>query len=296
MKKLLSIFLILILIVSLSACGNKTNTTPNNKKDDYSEKIELSDTELNLSVGETKPLLIKTTPADIEDKIVWKSSDENVAKYFDGEVIGKNKGSCNIIATTPSGTEYTCKINVNSKIIDSGSCGENANWTFYEDFMLVISGTGDMQEYYQAYQFSNPLNKGKSMPWSRYNSMIKNIEISEGITSISRYAFYNSNFNTISIPSSVVKIGYRAFFGARSCPVIVIPKTVKELGAGVFGGTSANVYYELTESDFNKITTTEIVDGFSIQWNASFEGNILFYSETPKEGCWRYVDNTPTKW
>ncbi len=296
MKKLLSIFLILILIVSLSACGNKTNTTPNNKKDNNPEKIEFSDTELNLSVGETKPLLIKTTPADIEDKIVWKSSDENVAKYFDGEVIGKNKGSCNIIATTPSGTEYTCKVNVNSKIIDSGSFGENATWTFYEDFTLVISGTGDMQEYYQAYQFSNPLNKGKSMPWSRYNSMIKNIEISEGITSISRYAFYNSNFNTISIPSSVVKIGYRAFFGARSCPVIVIPKTVKELGAGVFGGTSANVYYELTESDFNKITTTEIVDGFSIQWNASFEGNILFYSETPKEGCWRYVDNTPTKW
>lgn len=290
MKKLLSIFLILILIVSLSACGNKTNTTPNNKKDDYSEKIELSDTELNLSVGETKPLLIKTTPADIEDKIVWKSSDENVAKYFDGEVLGKNKGTCNIIATTPSGNEYICKVTVNAKVIDSGSCGENATWTFYEDFTLVISGFGEI------YEYSSSSAHGKAVPWARHKKMIKHIKIEEGITNISREAFFACSFNTIEIPSSVTKIGYHAFLYAKGCDEFLIPKSIKSIGAAAFSQSSATIYYESSESDFNKITKTETINGMPTDWNVGFEGKVLFYSETQKDGCWRYIDNIPTKW
>ena len=135
--KLCFVFILIICVSLLSACNG-------NLQIDDKQTINLSETEITLSVGKTAPLLIETTPEDIKDEITWKSSDENVAKYFGGEVLAKNKGTCEITATTPDGTSAICKITVSAKIVDSGSCGENVAWAYYEDYSLVISGTGDM--------------------------------------------------------------------------------------------------------------------------------------------------------
>lgn len=290
MKKTIAILIAIFLLFYLSACNNDSKA-----KIEDNQAIKLSETKITLSTGETTPLLIETTPEDIKDKITWKSSDENIAKYFGGEVLAKNKGTCEITATTPSGTSATCKIIVSAKIIESGSCGENVTWTYYDDFSLVISGTGDMAEYFVAYQFSNPANKGKSLPWNKYARFIKEVIIDEGVTSICRYAFKNMGNCKITIPSTVEKIGYRAFFYSQFNG-LVIPETVKSLGVGAFSECENNVYYKASKEDFEKILETETVDGIELKWYAGFRGKLLYYSETEKENSWHYVDGVPTAW
>lgn len=290
MKKTITILMVICMLFSLSACNNDSKA-----KIEDNQTIKLSETEITLPIGETTPLLIETTPEDIKDKITWKSSDENIAKYFGGEVLAKNKGTCEITATTPNGISATCKIIVSAKIIDSGPCGENVTWTYYDDYNLVISGTGDMAEYYQSIQLSDPLNDGKSMPWNRYTTLIKEIIIEEGVTSISRCAFLRCTFEKISIPSSVKRIGYKAFYFTRGAANIVIPKSVEEIGARVNGESNCILFYESTENDFNKILKPVVHPATQVELNGA-GGKVFYYSEEQKENSWHYVDGVPTAW
>ena len=286
--KLCFVFILIICVSLLSACNG-------NLQIDDKQTINLSETEITLSVGKTAPLLIETTPEDIKDEITWKSSDENVAKYFGGEVLAKNKGTCEITATTPDGTSAICKITVSAKIVDSGSCGENVAWAYYEDYSLVISGTGDMAEYYQSIQLSDPLNNGKSMPWNRYTTLIKEIIIEEGVTSISRCAFLRCNFEKISIPSSVKRIGYKAFYFTKGAVNIVIPKSVEEIGTHVNAESNCILFYESTENDFKKILKPEVHPETQVELNRA-GGKVFYYSEQQKENSWHYVNGVPTVW
>ncbi len=298
MKRFLALVLLGFVLFSLCACESKKINASNNdlkNNETLNNTITLSETKIELSVGEIKPLLIKVSGNFNENDIIWESTDENIAKYFDGEIIGKNIGSCKITATGPNGIKETCEIIVKSKIIDSGKCGENVTWTYYENFTLHISGKGEMDEYFVAYQFSNPANKGKSLPWNKYARFVKEVIIDEGVTSICRYAFYNMGNCKITIPSTVERIGYRAFYHSQFNG-LVIPETVKSLGAGAFGDCENNVYYKSTEEAFEKILETETVDGQELKWYAGFRGKLLYYSETEKENSWHYVDEVPTPW
>ncbi len=85
---------------------------------------------------------------------------------------------------------------------DSGTCGANLKWEFKSDTgELFISGTGPMADY--SYFFT---------PWADFEEDISEIYISDGVTSISPYAFYNCDkMQDVYIPRSVSSIGYRAF-------------------------------------------------------------------------------------
>ncbi len=61
----------------------------------------------------------------------------------------------------------------------SGSCGENATYTFDpKTGTLTISGSGDMWSYSEG-----------TAPWDAYKENIKTVNISDGITKIGNYAF-----------------------------------------------------------------------------------------------------------
>lgn len=60
----------------------------------------------------------------------------------------------------------------------SGTCGENLQWTLYEDGRLVISGTGAMNDY----------SKGNA-PWYADRKSITALEIRDGVTTIGAWAF-----------------------------------------------------------------------------------------------------------
>lgn len=64
-------------------------------------------------------------------------------------------------------------------------------------------------------------------------TMLTNITLSDGLTSITTYGFMNcTNLTNITIPNSVTKIGGAAFSNCHSLISIIIPDSVTEVGGG----------------------------------------------------------------
>lgn len=67
------------------------------------------------------------------------------------------------------------------------------------------------------------------------NSSIKNVVISNGLTTIGNYAFYNcKNLESIVIPNTVLKIGKYAFAKCPKLKKVTMSKNVYEWGTGIF--------------------------------------------------------------
>jgi hypothetical protein len=63
------------------------------------------------------------------------------------------------------------------------------------------------------------------------------LEIPEGVTSISHYAFrYFSNVTKIKLPSTVKTIGYENFYNHTYLTEIILPSTVTSVGSDAFNG------------------------------------------------------------
>lgn len=120
----------------------------------------------------------------------------------------------------------------------SGECGkqgDNLTYTVYEDYSLVISGTGEM--------FSGWYGSSDKAPWGEYRDNISSIEIEEGVTSIGHYAFFGCKAaKTVSIPSTVNSIGILAFYHCDALKSIVIPEGVTDLLINTFSFCSSLEY------------------------------------------------------
>ncbi|MBQ9967334.1 MAG: leucine-rich repeat domain-containing protein [Oscillospiraceae bacterium] len=110
-------------------------------------------------------------------------------------------------------------------IVASGYCGAegdgtNLTWTLTSDGVLIISGTGAMQN-------QTPDNA----PWSDHSGVIKAVTIRDGVTTIGDHAFYRCEIMTeIEIPDSVVSIGERAFLWCYGLKTVTIPDSVVSIG------------------------------------------------------------------
>ncbi len=88
-----------------------------------------------------------------------------------------------------------------TKIVASGSCGENLTWTYYEDNRLDISGDGLMYDYIDT-----------AVPWSTYLPMISEIMIGDGVQSIGAYAFAGCTaVEHVLLPAKLQTVGAYAF-------------------------------------------------------------------------------------
>ena len=77
-----------------------------------------------------------------------------------------------------------------------GSCGVQAIWKLDEEWNLVISGSGEMNNY-----------GIRTAPWSSYDYLIKTVTVEDGITSIGESAFKNcSRLNTVTLSLSLIHI------------------------------------------------------------------------------------------
>ncbi len=121
---------------------------------------------------------------------------------------------------------------------DIGSCGPNATYS-YSDGTLVISGYGDMYEYPFA-----------GTPWFGHTDDIRKIVISEGITSLSKWAFIKcSGLTELTMPITLNSIrfdSYPAFLGCCS-----VEKITFTCGDGGYGRDYAaykgrDCWYQLT--------------------------------------------------
>lgn len=116
-------------------------------------------------------------------------------------------------------------------------------WELKDDGTLIISGKGDMPDYYDS--------TWKKSPWYKYSSkkhiLIESVIIEEGITSIGDYAFYNNSITTLTIPNSVTNIGIEAFAPksgeVSSARIIHLPSWVTDKDCERMG-ISLDSYYE----------------------------------------------------
>lgn len=170
----------------------------------------------------------------------------------------------------------------------SGSCGNNANWSFDAvTGTLTISGTGEMDEIEIA-------------PWWDYSKLIKevmieygitkidgfselhqlvSVEIPDSVTTIGEGAFYNCPLTSIHLPDSVTTIGAKAF-SACSLTSIHLPNSVTSIGESAFSGCSSlkeiNIPIGLTEISSNMLAfcsdlrTVSLHDGITTIGNQAF--------------------------
>lgn len=110
---------------------------------------------------------------------------------------------------------------------------ESITWELKDDGTLIISGKGDMPDYYES--------TWKKSPWYKYSLKklipIKSVIIEDGITSIGNYAFYGDNITTLNIPNSVTNIGEYAFPG-NEITTLNIPNSVTSIGEDAFYNNS----------------------------------------------------------
>ena len=95
-----------------------------------------------------------------------------------------------------------------ANVVQSGTCGENLTWTFDDEGVLTITGTGEMT----------------GAPWESYKDSIKSVVIGDGVTRICDDAFREySEMTEIIIPNSVTQIGSYAFLGCSGLKGISLP-------------------------------------------------------------------------
>ena len=118
-------------------------------------------------------------------------------------------------------------IEFKEKPIANGICGENVKWALSKDGVMTIFGTGDMTNYY---------NSTFEVPWYSYNSLIREIIIEEGVTSIGASAFYGcilGKVEKVQIADSVKRIENTAFNGLHTTEVY-IPHNIEYIDDSAF--------------------------------------------------------------
>ena len=112
----------------------------------------------------------------------------------------------------------------------SGVCGDNLTWSLdIETGILTIDGTGPMWE------ITKDFVSWKSSYY--YSNYISAVYISDGVTSVSAYAFSTiHSLKNVTISDTVKIIGDYAFFKCPNIKEITIPASVTNIGKSVFGG------------------------------------------------------------
>ena len=86
--------------------------------------------------------------------------------------------------------------------VKSGTCGNDLTWALDDAGTLTISGTGEMDNYYDI----------DGIPWYDDSESIVKVVVEDGVTSIGSSAFYGcSSLASVTIPDSVTSIGEGAF-------------------------------------------------------------------------------------
>ncbi|NTV47126.1 MAG: leucine-rich repeat protein [Chlorobiales bacterium] len=68
---------------------------------------------------------------------------------------------------------------------------------------------------------------------------VRNVEIPEGITGITRDAFSKRDIQTVQFPSTLTRIGIEAFYKCEELKSIDLPESIIELKAGAFSGCAS---------------------------------------------------------
>lgn len=135
--------------------------------------------------------------------------------------------------TTSCATETTDTTHdlqqIHIETLTSGTCGDNATWSFdTATGALTISGTGDMADI------------KSNWPWREYNTDVKTLVISEGITSVGVSAFVGfRNMTSVSLPNTLTRIDNYGFDLCNALVSVTIPNSVTSIGTSAFNDCSS---------------------------------------------------------
>ena len=110
-------------------------------------------------------------------------------------------------------------------VYSEGTCGTNTTYVLNKETGLFkIEGSGNMTNY----DDSNP-------PWFADKSLIKKVEISQGVTSVGNQAFAHcNNLETVVLPNSIKTIGDFAFAYCQKLSSINLPNNLQTIGNYAF--------------------------------------------------------------
>ena len=177
---------------------------------------------------------------DYEDVDSW--AEEAMSWAVAAELItGSVKNGVTVLAPTDSCTRsmaaviiYRFEVDEDDNVVDSGTCDDGLTWVLYNDGLLEISGTGDMDDYVIADLLSGGVVEVLP-PWYDYRESITEVIINEGVTSIGKYAFMGcQNLESVTMPDSLKSIGARAFASCYNLTSVTIPDSVTEIGMCAF--------------------------------------------------------------
>ena len=196
-----------------------------------------------------------------------------------------------------------------AETVESGTCGENAEWFLDDEGTLTITGRGAIDSYtfdHQGY-YSGDGYYGKGTtdaPWFDLRTEVKSLVIEEGIVRIGAYDFYEmTNLTSVSLPNTLEIIDNEAFYTCKSLRNIELPNSIRIMNNGAFWNCSALTEFVIPEkvttlsrhvieataiSDLYIPATITVIEGESI-WNCSELEDIQVAADNPNyssyDGC-----------
>lgn len=126
MKKRLLIALCTITALLCFSCNKERTKEHDDIKDDEVEevtidvnKINLSNSDISLTVGETQTLTAVVIPENATNKnISWKSANSSIASVSNGTITAKQVGNTVITVSSDDGCSSSCTVEVKAEIIN----------------------------------------------------------------------------------------------------------------------------------------------------------------------------------
>ncbi|MGB4090494.1 MAG: leucine-rich repeat domain-containing protein [Ruminococcus flavefaciens] len=201
--------------------------------------------------------------------------------------------------------ELTAEVEDIGDVILAGQCGDNVYYVLYSNGKVLLKGTGPMYEY----------DSSDRSPFYR-NDAVKNVVVSEGITSVGYDAFLRCmNLESASLPSTLTYIGSGAFMPADEYPSaagklknLTIPDAVTTIGGGAFWGAALlSLTIPHNVSSVGSYVCRDCTRLVSVRYEGSVIGAYMFVSCTSlseftvantvteiKEHCFNYCTSLQT--
>ncbi|WP_370742769.1 leucine-rich repeat domain-containing protein [Ruminococcus callidus] len=197
------------------------------------------------------------------------------------------------------------------KVLDSGTCGENAAYTLYTNGLLRISGSGATDDQNETSVWAKNgtadsitkiiVDDGITKIGDHFFNGLPNVTsalIAQTVSEISTYAFADcSKLFGIALPPVLTKLSSRTFSGT-GIAALSVPVSVSTISLQAFYGTAIeNLVYAGTKAQWNAVekqtntTTPSLTDSWDV---TGTDPDTFLKKVICSDGT--YVRNTSGKW